>query len=167
MQFVAFARNLRHDEVTVAVAEVSIRHGALTAMVTRGRRSAMLGRILATLALGLLGGVIARILVPGRHELSIWTTIECGVLGSFAGATVSDLIWHRGADTFEPGGIVASILGSVVVVSAWKQLGTRDTDFGRSVHHIRLADLFSGRGRTETPPDEAEPDSGTERRKAS
>ena len=85
--------------------------------------------ILGWVACGLLVGLIARLLVPGRHPLGILRTVLLGILG----AVVGGLIYWAVAG--EPGrpfslegdawhGWLVSIVGAVVVLwffAAWQR----------------------------------------------
>ena len=48
----------------------------------------MLGFILFLIVIGLIGGFIARALVPGRDSLSLGGTILLGIVGSFVGGFI-------------------------------------------------------------------------------
>jgi uncharacterized membrane protein YeaQ/YmgE (transglycosylase-associated protein family) len=45
----------------------------------------MLGLIVSLLIIGLIAGALARLVVPGRQDMSILMTIVLGVIGSFVG----------------------------------------------------------------------------------
>lgn len=60
---------------------------------------------------GLVVGALARLLVPGRQELSWGLTLLLGVLGSVVGGVVANALGT--GDVFE-----LNILGSVVAVAA-------------------------------------------------
>lgn len=45
----------------------------------------MIGFILGLLIVGLIAGALARLLVPGRQNISIPATILVGIIGSFVG----------------------------------------------------------------------------------
>ncbi len=47
----------------------------------------MLGLIVSLLVVGLIAGAVARLIVPGKQNLSIFATIGIGVVGSFIGAS--------------------------------------------------------------------------------
>ena len=45
----------------------------------------MLGLIISIVIIGLIAGALARLVVPGRQDISILMTIVLGVVGSFVG----------------------------------------------------------------------------------
>lgn len=60
---------------------------------------------------GLVVGVLARLLVPGRQELSLVMTVLLGVIGSVIGGVVANALGT--GDVFE-----LNFLGSVVAIAA-------------------------------------------------
>jgi uncharacterized membrane protein YeaQ/YmgE (transglycosylase-associated protein family) len=60
---------------------------------------------------GLFVGALARLALPGRDPMSIWTTALIGIAGSFAGGLLWWLIFHRNG-----GGIVLSVAFATLIV---------------------------------------------------
>ena len=58
----------------------------------------MLGFILFLLVIGLIGGFVARALVPGHDALSFGGTLLLGIVGSFVGGFLGYLLFHNDAD---------------------------------------------------------------------
>jgi uncharacterized membrane protein YeaQ/YmgE (transglycosylase-associated protein family) len=87
----------------------------------------MLGLIVSILIIGLIAGAIARLLVPGKQDMSIAMTIVLGVVGSFVGGFLGYLIFHKDSqDGFlQPAGIVGSVIGAIIVLLLWLRLGNR------------------------------------------
>ncbi len=87
----------------------------------------MLGLIVSLIVIGLIAGAIARLLVPGKQNISIPMTIVLGIVGSFVGGFLGYLIFHKdGQDGFfQPAGIVGSIIGSVIVLLLWLKFGNK------------------------------------------
>ena len=61
------------------------------------------------IAFGLVVGVLARLLVPGRQHLTIWMTLLLGLIGSVVGGVIANALGT--GDIFE-----LNVLGSVVAV---------------------------------------------------
>lgn len=87
----------------------------------------MLGLIVSLLIIGLIAGALARLLVPGRQNISVGMTIVLGIVGSFVGGFLGYLIFHKDAqDGFlQPAGIIGSIIGAIIVLLIWMRVGTR------------------------------------------
>lgn len=60
---------------------------------------------------GLVVGVVARLLVPGRQALGLLTTLLLGVVGSVIGGIVANALGT--GDVFE-----LNVLGSIVAIAA-------------------------------------------------
>jgi uncharacterized membrane protein YeaQ/YmgE (transglycosylase-associated protein family) len=87
----------------------------------------MLGLIVSLIIIGLIAGAIARLLVPGRQDISIAATILLGIVGSFIGGFLGYLLFHKDGDEgfFQPSGIIGSIIGSVIALLIWQAVGKR------------------------------------------
>jgi uncharacterized membrane protein YeaQ/YmgE (transglycosylase-associated protein family) len=74
--------------------------------------------IIFLLIVGLIAGAVARLLVPGRDPMGLPRTIGLGVVGSFVGGFLQNLIFlHTLSITaFHPAGILGSIIGSIIVL---------------------------------------------------
>ena len=89
----------------------------------------MIGLIVTILVVGLIAGALARLLVPGKQNLSIPMTIVLGVIGSFVGGFLGFLIFGKdSAQGFlQPAGIIGSVIGAVIVLVIWLKVGGRNS----------------------------------------
>ena len=89
----------------------------------------MIGLIITVLVIGLIAGALARLLVPGKQNLSIPMTILLGVVGSFVGGFLGYLLFHKdGSDGFlQPAGLIGSVIGAVIVLVIWLRVGGRNS----------------------------------------
>jgi len=87
----------------------------------------MLGLIVSLLVVGLIAGAVARLVVPGKQNLSILATIGIGVVGSFVGGFLGYLLFRsdRTDGFFQPSGIFGSIIGAIIVLLLWLKFGDR------------------------------------------
>ena len=87
----------------------------------------MLGLIISLIVIGLIAGALARLIVPGRQDISIGMTIVLGIVGSFIGGFLGYLIFHKDGDEgfFQPSGIIGSIIGAVIALLIWQRVGNR------------------------------------------
>jgi len=81
--------------------------------------------IIVLLVIGLIAGAVARLLVPGRDRIGFFGTILLGVVGSFVGGFIWNLIeYHRIAPhKFHTVGIIGSILGAILVLIIMRLTG--------------------------------------------
>ena len=79
---------------------------------------------------GLVVGVVARLVVPGRQHVSVLTTVLLGVIGSVVGGVVANALGT--GDVWE-----LNVLGSVVAVAAAVVLivGGERVGFVRQARH--------------------------------
>ena len=87
----------------------------------------MLGLIISLIIIGLIAGALARLIVPGKQNLSIGGTIVLGIVGSFVGGFLGYLIFHHDSNGgfFQPSGIIGSVIGSVIVLLLWLRFGDK------------------------------------------
>ncbi|MDP9328379.1 MAG: GlsB/YeaQ/YmgE family stress response membrane protein [Actinomycetota bacterium] len=80
--------------------------------------------ILGYIVVGIIVGVLARFLVPGRDPMGVIGTIVLGILGAVIGG------WVAGAILPETTGVdwIASILAAILLVLLWRAVsGNRNT----------------------------------------
>jgi len=80
--------------------------------------TAMLSFIIILIVIGLIAGLIARLLVPGRDSIGLIGTILLGIVGSFVGGFLWELVEYHTIEThhFKALGILGSIVGAIVVL---------------------------------------------------
>ena len=87
--------------------------------------------ILAWIVVGLIGGVIAKLLVPGDDPggagpMGIVITIALGIVGALLGGFLAVAMGiSDGVNNFDIGTIVLSIVGAVIILVAYKALTGR------------------------------------------
>ena len=89
----------------------------------------MLGLIISIIVIGLIAGAVARLVVPGKQNLSIVMTIVLGIIGSFVGGFLGYLLFGKdaGSGFFQPAGIIGSIIGAILVLIIWGAVQKRRT----------------------------------------
>lgn len=87
----------------------------------------MLGFIIGLIVVGLIAGALARLIVPGKQDMSIPMTILLGIVGSFVGGFLGYLIFHKDPSQgwFQPAGLIGSVIGAVIVVFLWAKFSGR------------------------------------------
>jgi uncharacterized membrane protein YeaQ/YmgE (transglycosylase-associated protein family) len=83
-----------------------------------GNQAAMVTFIIVLLVIGLIAGLIARLLVPGRDPIGFLGTIILGVVGSFVGGFVENLVQYHSVSvhSFHTTGIIGSIIGAIILL---------------------------------------------------
>ena len=89
----------------------------------------MLGLIVSLIVVGLIAGALARLIVPGRQNISILMTIVLGIVGSFVGGFLGFLLFQRDAmdGFFQPAGIIGSVIGAIIVLFLYTRFAGRGT----------------------------------------
>ena len=94
--------------------------------------------ILSWIVIGLLAGLLARAIVPGKQSLSIWMTLLLGLAGSLLGGFIASLFTDaRGFNAFEPSGLIGSVLGAIAVLLIYGWAVSRRQG-GHTPHHARV-----------------------------
>lgn len=75
---------------------------------------------LGFLLLGLIAGVIAKLILPGKQGGGWITTLILGVIGALVGGWLGGLIFHVGYDGFfSIQSWIIAIVGSIIVLLIW------------------------------------------------
>jgi uncharacterized membrane protein YeaQ/YmgE (transglycosylase-associated protein family) len=72
--------------------------------------------LLAFIVFGLIIGLIARAVMPGRQSMGLVATALLGMAGSFVGGLVGSLIYGGRMFELHSAGIIGSILGALLVM---------------------------------------------------
>lgn len=74
---------------------------------------------------GIVVGLIARLILPGAHDMGLLMTGILGIVGSFVGGVIARLFSKPPEGTpFHPAGILLSIVGAVIVLYLWTRFAT-------------------------------------------
>ena len=78
--------------------------------------------MIGAIILGLVAGYIAKALVPGEDPGGFFATILIGLVGSVVGFFIFTKVLNIGdSDMFDLGGLIGAIIGTVLVLIAYKQ----------------------------------------------
>jgi uncharacterized membrane protein YeaQ/YmgE (transglycosylase-associated protein family) len=74
--------------------------------------------IIVLVVVGFIVGAVARLLMPGRDSLGVIGTIVLGIVGSFVGGFLQNLVEYHSLSvhSFHPVGIIGSIIGAWVLL---------------------------------------------------
>jgi uncharacterized membrane protein YeaQ/YmgE (transglycosylase-associated protein family) len=76
----------------------------------------MIITILSWIAFGLVVGLIARAILPGKQSMGLVATTLLGVVGSFVGGFVANLASGHDVLELNPVGFIGAILGALLVL---------------------------------------------------
>lgn len=81
----------------------------------------MIGTIVGLIIIGLVAGAVARLVIPGKQDISIVMTIVIGVVGSFVGGFLGYLIFHhnKSGGFVQPSSWIGSIIGAIIVLAVY------------------------------------------------
>src|SRR3989475_11796353 len=74
--------------------------------------------ILGTILIGLLVGVVAKLLMPGRDPGGVIITILLGIAGAFVAKYIGQALGWYAED--EPAGFIASVLGAIILLALYR-----------------------------------------------
>jgi len=72
--------------------------------------------IILFIVFGLVIGLLARALLPGRQSMGLVPTALLGMVGSFVGGFLVSLVTHNRITDFNTAGVIGSIVGAIVVL---------------------------------------------------
>ncbi|MEZ0393217.1 MAG: GlsB/YeaQ/YmgE family stress response membrane protein [Pseudobdellovibrionaceae bacterium] len=76
--------------------------------------------IIATIVIGLVVGLLARFLMPGRDPMGFVLTALLGIIGAWLGTWVgASLGWYNEG---EPAGFLMSVLGAMLVLFIYRMV---------------------------------------------
>ena len=79
--------------------------------------------ILGTIIIGLIVGVIAKLIHPGREGMGLIVTVLLGIAGSLVAGFIGQAVgWYRPG---EAAGFIAPIIGAVVLLAIYTRIRGR------------------------------------------
>ena len=80
---------------------------------------------LSWIALGLIAGALAKLIMPGKDPGGIIVTILLGVAGAFVGGVIASLVGIGGPTRFSIGGIILATIGAIILLVLYRMLQRR------------------------------------------
>ncbi|GAA5158565.1 GlsB/YeaQ/YmgE family stress response membrane protein [Ornithinimicrobium tianjinense] len=92
----------------------------------------MIQTIIAALVAGCIVGPLARLILPGRQNLSVGMTVLLGAVGSLLGSWLGSLVFNYEGGLLNFWGLILGIVGAIIVVLAYGAIaGRNDRAVGR------------------------------------
>ena len=79
------------------------------------------------LIIGLVAGLLARLVLPGKDAMGLIATMLLGIVGSIIGGCVSWALWGSDGGAIRPSGLLMSIVGAILVLLVWRWVKSRST----------------------------------------
>src|SRR6184192_2254842 len=76
--------------------------------------------IIAWIALGLIAGVLAKLIMPGRDPGGIIVTILIGIAGAIVGGFLFSLFGGGGVSGLNIGSIIVAVIGALVLLFLYR-----------------------------------------------
>src|SRR5688572_15187098 len=88
----------------------------------------MLGNIIAAIVIGIIAGYLGRLLLPGKDPMGFVGTVVAGIIGALVGYFLfTSLLGIGDDDKFDLGGIIGSVIGTMIVLLVWRQITARSS----------------------------------------
>ena len=86
----------------------------------------MIGNIIAAIVIGIIAGYVGRALLPGDDSMGFVATVIVGIVGALLGWVLFTYLLGIGdEDKFDLGGIIGSIVGTMIVLAIWRMIAGR------------------------------------------
>lgn len=81
--------------------------------------------ILSWIVIGLIAGVIAKLIKPGKDPGGFFITILLGVAGALVGGFISSALGFGGVEGFDFGSILIAVLGAILLLVIYQMMTGR------------------------------------------
>lgn len=76
--------------------------------------------VIAWIILGLIAGVIAKLIMPGKDPGGFIVTILLGIAGALLGGFIASAMGFGGMDEIDIGSIVIAVLGAILLLVIYR-----------------------------------------------
>jgi uncharacterized membrane protein YeaQ/YmgE (transglycosylase-associated protein family) len=81
--------------------------------------------IISWIFLGLIAGILAKFIVPGRDPGGLFVTILIGIVGGILGGFIGSFIGLGKIQSFDLGGIFIATIGAIILLVAFRLFNKR------------------------------------------
>jgi len=91
--------------------------------ITWAKREESIMGIIGTIIIGLLAGIVAKFLMPGRDPGGFIITILLGIAGAFVATWLGQAVgWYR---VGEGAGFIGAVVGAVIILAIYRVIAGR------------------------------------------
>ena len=82
-----------------------------------------IGEILVAIVIGLIAGLLARAIMPGKQAMGLLMTAVLGIVGAFVGFLIfTELLNIGDEDKFDAGSLPGAVIGALLVLFVYERL---------------------------------------------
>ncbi|EHG8285129.1 GlsB/YeaQ/YmgE family stress response membrane protein [Klebsiella oxytoca] len=78
--------------------------------------------ILSWIVFGLIAGIIAKWIMPGKENIGVIVTIILGIVGAVVGGYISTLFGFGKVDGFNFGSFVVAVIGAILILYIYNKV---------------------------------------------
>jgi uncharacterized membrane protein YeaQ/YmgE (transglycosylase-associated protein family) len=78
--------------------------------------------IISWIIFGLLAGLIAKFIMPGKDPGGVFITIALGIAGALIGGFIATRLGYGGVDGFNFGSFVIAVIGSIILLFGYRMI---------------------------------------------
>ena len=78
--------------------------------------------IISWIIFGLLAGLIAKFIMPGKDPGGIFITIALGIAGALIGGVIATSLGYGGVDGFNFGSFIVAVIGSLILLFGYRMI---------------------------------------------
>lgn len=90
----------------------------------------MVGHIIWIVVLGLIVGAVARLIVPGKHNIGLIMTAVLGIVGAYVGGTLGSLVFPPHQFDITPPvkhSFLGALVGAVILLWVYRLVAARSS----------------------------------------
>ncbi len=78
--------------------------------------------IISWIIFGLLAGLIAKFIMPGKDPGGVFITIALGIAGALIGGFIATSLGYGGVDGFNFGSFIVAVIGSLILLFGYRMI---------------------------------------------
>lgn len=78
--------------------------------------------IISWIIFGLLAGLVAKFIMPGKDPGGVFITIALGIAGALIGGFIATSLGYGGVDGFNFGSFIVAVIGSLILLFGYRMI---------------------------------------------